>query len=417
MDLQPQSIWNGREIPLLHHTLTNNNIFWNQSNSLDFIQRKKKVCNVSLLPVSPIDPINTALLTVAEDRISGFHRLPFHTIAEQSGLDVHTVIDRLKALMEAGVVRRVRQTLLATKLAQGALVAWDIPEDRLNSAFEWLQHKDPFTGHVVLRTTDINNPGANYKLWTTLKVPIGCGTLDGHCTLLSSIIGASHYILLPAHGIFALSVGHLRRRSLKPGDKLPQPAPMSTTTKVELSSEEWDILLSLKEQLTLDEMVENPWQHRAASLGISLEHFYEIAEQLDQKKVIGRFATFLEHVKPQTDDGPITRFNGLFHWSVPHGMEQQAGAECGRHLCMTHCYWRTGGQAFGNAQIMGVVHGLEKEAVLAHKAAIDAHLTNCGIPILHTAVFWGIRSEIKPSEISPAIYHQWLASIRQIISF
>ena len=89
-------------------------------------------------------------------------------------------------------------------------------------------------------------------------------------------------------------------------------------------------------------------------------------------------------------------------------MEEQAGAECGRHICMTHCYWRHGGEKFGNAQIMGVVHGLEKDAVLAHKAAIDSHLAACGIPILHTAVFWGERSEIKPSEISPEIYQTWL---------
>ena len=60
---------------------------------------------------------------------------------------------------------------------------------------------------------------------------------------------------------------------------------------------------------------------------------------------------------------------------------------------------------------MGVVHGMEKDIVLAHKNAIDAHLEACGIPVLHTAVFWSIRSEIKPSEISPDIYAAWLAQM------
>ena len=42
-----------------------------------------------------------------------------------------------------------------------------------------------------------------------------------------------------------------------------------------------------------------------------------------------------------------------------------------------HCYWRTGGDVFGGAQIMGVVHGLEKDAVLEHKAAVSyTHLIN-----------------------------------------
>jgi hypothetical protein len=29
------------------------------------------------------------------------------------------------------------------------------------------------------------------------------------------------------------------------------------------------------------------------------------------------------------------------------------------------------------------------------------------MPILYTNVFWGGRSEIKPSEISPVVYDKW----------
>jgi hypothetical protein len=50
---------------------------------------------------------------------------------------------------------------------------------------------------------------------------------------------------------------------------------------------------------------------------------------------------------------------------------------------------------------------MEKPVLLAHKAAIDAHLTQCSIPVSYTNVFWGGRSEIKPSEIAPAAYRQW----------
>ena len=57
--------------------------------------------------------------------------------------------------------------------------------------------------------------------------------------------------------------------------------------------------------------------------------------------------------------------------------------------------------------IMAVAHGTEKPVVLAHKAAIDAHLAEAGIPVSYTNVFWGGRSEIKPSEIAPAEYEAW----------
>ena len=74
---------------------------------------------------------------------------------------------------------------------------------------------------------------------------------------------------------------------------------------------------------------------------------------------------------------------------------------------MTHCYWREGGPEFNHVNIMGVAHGTEKPRLLEHKAAMDKHLQEAGIPLLYTNVFWGGRSEIKPSEISPLIYQEW----------
>jgi hypothetical protein len=50
---------------------------------------------------------------------------------------------------------------------------------------------------------------------------------------------------------------------------------------------------------------------------------------------------------------------------------------------------------------------LDKQVVLQHKAAIDEHLARVGIPVTYTNVFWGGRSEIKPSEISPVAYEPW----------
>jgi hypothetical protein len=74
---------------------------------------------------------------------------------------------------------------------------------------------------------------------------------------------------------------------------------------------------------------------------------------------------------------------------------------------MTHAYWREGGPEFAGVNVMGVAHGTEKAAVLAHKAAIDVHLAEAGISVSYTNVFWGGRSEIKPSEISPVAYAAW----------
>ena len=94
------------------------------------------------------------------------------------------------------------------------------------------------------------------------------------------------------------------------------------------------------------------------------------------------------------------------------GREIEAGQEVGRHYILTHAYWREGGPEFAHVNIMAVAHGTEKAVVLEHKAAIDRHLEAAGIPVSYTNVFWGGRSEIKPSEILPSAYDAWLARWR-----
>jgi len=355
------------------------------------------------VPTDHDDPINTRILEVSEDLVEGFQRYPFQHIAEKSGVPLETVLERIRAMVEAGVIRRVRQTLLATKLAHGALCAWKVDSNKLDATFDFMFREDPFSGHVVTRSTDREISGSDYKLWTTLKVPQG-ESLEEHAEVLRRITGAHEFVLMPANGIFALGVGHVRRKSMEPGARSDAPAEMTTTNPVELTADEWEVLLAIKEELTPEEISEDPWGPRADAIGFDRERFFQIAETLDRKKAIGRFSTFLEHVKPSQTGQRVTRFNALFHWKVPEGMQPRAGSEVGRHTIMTHCYWREGGPRFGGVNIMGVVHGTEREKVLEHKAAIDAHLAEVGIPLLYTNVFWGGRSEIKPSEISPKVY-------------
>ncbi|MDF2375116.1 MAG: Lrp/AsnC family transcriptional regulator [Verrucomicrobiales bacterium] len=361
---------------------------------------------VSEIPVEADDPINTQILEVSEDLVSGFQRFPFQHIAEKSGVALDVVLTRIHAMQEAGVIRRTRQTLLATKLAHGALCAWKVDTDKLDATFDFMFKEDPFSGHVVTRSTDREISGSDYKLWTTLKVPQG-ESLEEHAEVLRKLTGAHEFVLMPAHGIFALGVGHMRRKSMEPGARYDAPVVMNTTTTIELTPDEWEVLLAIKTELTLDEINEDPWGPRADAIGMEREKFFEIAENLDRKKAIGRFSTFLEHVKPSDTGKRVTKFNALFHWKVPEGMQQQAGSEVGRHQIMTHAYWREGGPRFGGVNIMGVIHGTDKARVLEHKAAIDAHLEEVGIPVEYTNVFWGGRSEIKPSEISPKVYAEF----------
>src|SRR6516164_1034522 len=134
------------------------------------------------------DAINSRILAVSEDKIQGFVREPFARIAELSGLSEDLVLERIRSMLAAGTIRRVRQTLLATSLAQGALVAWKVPPERLDTAFDFMFRQDPFSGHVVIRSTDSDTAGSEYRLWTTIKVPQGFG-LRQHTEILLKKVG------------------------------------------------------------------------------------------------------------------------------------------------------------------------------------------------------------------------------------
>lgn len=359
------------------------------------------------VPVGTQDPVNQRILAVSEDQLQGFQRNPLEEIARRAGLDLDRVVVRLRAMMRAGTIRRVRQTLLTTSLAEGALVAWRVPKDRLYDAFDHMFEEDPFSGHVVIRASE-KAKGSDYKLWTTVKVPAGY-SLKRHCAYLAEEVGAEAFKLMPARAIFTLGVGHVRRRDLEVGSKAPDLAEVRTTETVELREDEWRILDALKREFRPEEIRPDLWTPRAAEAGVDREAFFRVAEDLERRGLLGRFSTFLEHVKPLATGERVTRHNALFHWAVPPGRELEAGRQVGRFHVLTHCYWREAGREFGDVNIMAVAHGTDKERLLDHKAAIDDHLEAEGIPVAYTNVFWGGRSEIKPSEISPHAYRAWCA--------
>src|SRR5258708_19203889 len=99
------------------------------------------------------DPVTAQILATSEDKIQGFVREPFVEIARRSGVPLETVLERIRTMLAAGTIRRVRQTLVASNLAEGALVAWQVAGEKLEDAVYWMVKKDPVRGHVVGRRT------------------------------------------------------------------------------------------------------------------------------------------------------------------------------------------------------------------------------------------------------------------------
>ena len=353
------------------------------------------------------DELNRRILAVAEDQMRGFCEDPFAAIAELCHVSEQQVLERLLSMLKRGSILRLRQTLPTTALTQGCLIAWQIPAHALASAFDWLEQHDPFTGHIVIRKAqDVSAPGADYRLWTTLKLPALGADIDEHCHCIASHIGAQDWACMPIVGMFTLSVGHVRRAGLPVGALQAEPPAMQKPPQLQLTEQEWNVLLSFREPLQPSEITPRPWDSRARALGLQPADFCSIASSLAERGALGRFAAVLNHRLPANPYSG-TGSSALFMWAVPPGYEEAAGSACGRHVCMTHCYWRSGAERFGGVQIMGVVHAQDPQGVLAHKAAIDAYLAQQGIRVLHTAIFWTCRARIHPSEFDPAAYQRW----------
>src|SRR5271169_61445 len=225
--------------------------------------------------VSINDPINARILAVSEDRLQGFQRDPLGEIARQSGIELPVVIERIQAMLRAGTIRRVRQTLLATNLAQGALVAWQVPVEKLDAAFDYMFQRDPFSGHVVIRTTDTATAGSKYRLWTTLKVPQGF-SMTTHCEFLCRQTGAEKFLLLPAKKLFALGVGHVRRRGLEPGSRADVLAEVTDVYIATLDELEWRVLVALKREFAPEDLTPDIWMARATEAGVALDQFLDV---------------------------------------------------------------------------------------------------------------------------------------------
>ena len=160
------------------------------------------------------------------------------------------------------------------------------------------------------------------------------------------------------------------------------------------------MLLALKREFAPEEIRPTPWTARANEAGVSLEEFYGVAEALNARKIIGRFSTFLEHVKPSAGGVRVTRFNALFHWAVPPGREIEVGGEVGRHHILTHCYWREGGSGISERQHHGR-RARYRQATAARAQSGDRHASRCEeYPGFRIPMFFGaaaVRSSLRKS--------------------
>ena len=234
----------------------------------------------SLLSTEISDPVNARILAVSEDRIAGFHEDPFAEIARLSDLPVETVIDRLRAMLEAGVVRRIRQTLMATNLAPGALVAWRVPAERLDAAFDYLDAEDPFSGHVVIRSTDAETHGLGVPAVDDAQGAAGLLDGSGTASCSRSASAPTPFASCRRSACSPSASATCDAAAWSPAVARTSRARCSTRTSSSSVRSSGASSPPSSASWRRDEVRAEPWRARAEEAGVAYEEFLRVARGL-----------------------------------------------------------------------------------------------------------------------------------------
>jgi len=248
---------------------------------------------------------------------------PYSEMAKKFGLSDQDMMQRLRVLKEAGIIRQISAIFDTRKLGyKSALVAMAIEPEELDHVANQV-NRHPGVSHNYERNHE-------YNLWFTLAVPPG-SDLKTEIDKLSKLPGIKKTRLLPTIKLFKIGV-KLEMIDEKKSDVKPSEEKKKITeTKFIATEEEKNYIRELQKDL---EIVERPFLKSAQKLGITEEQLLKKVKQYEEMGVMRRFAAILRH-----REVGFTA-NGMIVWKVPDERIEEVGEKLGAFPQISHCYQR-----------------------------------------------------------------------------
>jgi DNA-binding Lrp family transcriptional regulator len=248
---------------------------------------------------------------------------PYAEMAKKFGLSDEEMMQRLRILKEAGIIRQISAIFDTRKLGyKSALVAMAIDQDKLDYVANQV-NKHPGVSHNYERDHE-------YNLWFTLAVPPG-SDLKTEIDKFSKLPGIKKTRLLPTIKLFKIGVKlemvDEKKSDIKPSEEKKK----IIETKFIATEEEKNYIRELQKDL---EIVERPFLKSAQKLGITEEQLLEKVKKYEEIGVMRRFAAILRH-----REVGFTA-NGMIVWRVPDERIEEVGAKLGAFPQISHCYQR-----------------------------------------------------------------------------
>jgi siroheme decarboxylase len=248
---------------------------------------------------------------------------PYSEIAKKFGISDDEMMQRLRTLKQAGIVRQLSAIFDTRRLGyKSALVAMAISPDKLDQVANQI-NRHPGVSHNYERNHE-------YNLWFTLAVPPG-SDLKSEIDKFSKLQGINKVRMLPTIKLFKIGVKLEMVEGKKAEVKPTEEKKKIREVKFVATEEDKNYIRELQKDL---EITERPFLKAAQKLGITEEELFEKAKYYEEIGVMRRFAAILRH----REVGFLA--NGMIVWKVPEERIEEVGAKLGAFPQVSHCYQR-----------------------------------------------------------------------------
>lgn len=303
-----------------------------------------------------LDPIDFSLVN---DWQRGFPLVsnPYAELAHSLGLSEAEVISRLKKLADDGTVSRIGAVFRPHTLGWSTLAAVSAPENRIEAVAQFINGY-PEVNHNYEREHTFN-------LWFVATAP----SREKIAQVLTEIgrAAGSTVLDLPMLENFHIDLGfdlrsqdHSRRPHLD-----PIPRERKSISPPSLEPADYVLTAALEGGLTL---TVRPYALLAATLGVSEEAILARLARLLELGVIRRFGVVVRH----RELGYAA--NAMVVWDVPDAAVSEVGRLLAQQSAVTLCYRRPRRLPDWCYNLFSMVHGQDRQAVLAEIARMRNEL-------------------------------------------
>ena len=300
--------------------------------------------------------------------------MPFEQIAKALNTSTEVVIEKLKELQAKGAVSRVGPVFSPNTVGVSTLAAMAVPAEQLERVAEQVSAYQQVNHNYEREHT--------FNLWfvaTAENQEMLKETLD-------SIEKQTNYkvLSLPLVKEYHIDLGfHMDLDGRKDIDKIeatiPDSKPKALTAEAQLASAE-DLIEIIQSGLPL---VARPYQEIAERLGWSEQLVIEKLKTMIDGGIIKRLGIVVRHHELGY------RANAMVVWDVADDKVDEIGQQLGKQDCVTLCYQRPRMLPDWPYNLFCMVHGRNREEVLACIGDMTEGLSLENVP--HTVLFSGRR--------------------------